>query len=357
MTMVYLKSGTLRMAENKLRSRLRPIQAMVAAALLLLCLACGPTASSTPHPTAGEATADTTAAPVDQPGDETDERPAEKPTAGKKAPAEPTANPVQQPGDETDERPAEEPTAGKEAPEEPTAGKQAPAGPTAAPVEQPGDETEAQRIVREATMEAIQTRHALTPTKDTSNMLRLSVEESACLRSHSPDRRFGKFMDAVRERDLDATKALVSCLTRESALVLLLMNDAGVAPDLSEETWACMDRQTAGIDLNSALGVKHGLDPENSQTLDAFSLAGAAPMAMLICVTDEEYAQNEPRLGADEATRQALRCLSEKTGGILAMIDTSESGDVAARASYDQQVAECTRGSPATHAPEDRRSP
>ena len=224
-------------------------------------------------------------------------------------------------------------------------------------MEQPGDETQAQRTEREATIEAIQTRHALTPTKDTSNMLRLSLEESACLRSHSPDRSFVRFMNAVRERDLNATKALVSCLTRESALVLLLMNDAGVAPDLSEETWACMDRQTAGIDLNSALGVKHGLDPENSQTLDAFSLAGTGPMAMLICVTDEEYAQNEPRLGADEATRQALRCLSEKTGGILAMIDASESNDVAARATYEEQVAECTGKTEATHAPEDGRSP
>ena len=333
--MTYAKSETPRMTKNKLRSPVRPIQAMVAAALLLLCLACGPAASSTPHPTAWEdATADTTAAPVDQPGDETDERPAEKPTAGKKAPAEPTANPVQQPGDETDERPAEEPTAGKEAPAEPTA----------KPVEQPGDETEPQRVVREATIAAIQTEHARTPTKDTSHMFRLSLEESACLRERSPDGRFSKFMRAVTERDLETTKALHHCLTRETAIVLLLMDHGGVAPELSDETWTCINEQTEGIDIKAALALKHGLEPEKPQELDAFTLAGVAPLAMLVCVSDEEFDANRARLGTDADTRRAVRCMAQAAGGLEAMILASMDTDPAASAAYEEEVTKCTAG-------------
>ena len=170
-----------------------------------------------------------------------------------------------------------------------------PATATAAPAsaetrpEQPGDETEAQRVVREATIAAIQTEHALTPTKDTSHMFRLSLEESACLRERSPDGSFSKFMRAVAERDLETTKALHGCLTRETAIVLLLMDHGGVAPELSDETWACINGQTEGIDIKAALALKHGLEPEKPQELDAFTLAGVAPLAMLVCVSDEEF--------------------------------------------------------------------
>ena len=222
-----------------------------------------------------------------------------------------------------------------------------PATPTAAPAsvetrpEQPGDETEAQRVVREATIAAIQTRHALTPTKDTSHMFRLSLEESACLRERSPEGSFSKFMRAVAERDLDTTKALHGCLTRETAIVLLLMNQGGVAPELSDETWTCINGQTEGIDIKAALALKHGLEPEKPQELDAFTPAGVVPLAMLVCVSDEEFDANRARLGTDEDTRQAVRCMAEVAGGLQAMILASMDTDPEASAAYEEKVAGC----------------
>ena len=217
-----------------------------------------------------------------------------------------------------------------------------PAATATAPAEQPGDETEAQRITREATIEAIQTRYALTPAKDTSQMLRLSAEESACLRRYSPDSNFTKFMRAVAERDFETTRTLHSCLTRETTIVLLLMNDQGAAPDLSDDTWACISLQTEGMDMKAALALKHELEPENPSNLDDLALADTAPMAMLVCVSDGEFESNAPRLGADEATRQVLRCMAEATGGVGAMILASRNTSPAAAAAYEAQVAECT---------------
>ena len=207
--------------------------------------------------------------------------------------------------------------------------------------EQPGDETEAQRVVREATIAAIQTEHALTPTKDTSHMFRLSLEESACLRERSPDGSFSKFMRAVAERDLDTTKALHGCLTRETVIVLLLMNHGGVAPELSDETWACINGQTEGIDIKAALALKHGLEPEKPQELDAFTLAGVAPLAMLVCVSDEEFDANRARLGTDEDTRRAVRCVAQAAGGLEAVILASMDTDPATSAAYEEEVAGC----------------
>ena len=276
--MTYAKSETPRMTKNKLRSPVRTIQAMAAAAVLLLCLACGPAAPSTPPPTAGEAA------------------------------ARPTAEP------------------------------------TAASGEQPEEETEAQRIVREATIEAIQTKHALTPTKDTSHMFRLSLEESACLRERSSDGSFSRFMRAVADRDLETTKALHGCLTRETAIVLLLMNQGGVAPELSDETWTCINEQTEGIDMKAALALKHGLEPEKPQELDAFTLTGVAPLAMLVCVSDEEFDANRARLGTEADTRRAVRCMAEAAGGLEAMILARMDTDPAASAAYEEEVTKCTAG-------------
>ena len=210
--------------------------------------------------------------------------------------------------------------------------------------EQPGDETEAQRVVREATIAAIQTRHALTPAKDTSHMFRLSLEESACLRERSPEGSFSKFMRAVAERDLDTTKALHGCLTRETAIVLLLMDNAGLAPELSDETWTCINEQTEGIKIREALALKHGLEPEKPQELDALTLASVAPLAMLICVSDKEFDANRARLGTDEDTRRAVRCMAEAAGGLQAMILASMDTDPEASAAYEEEVTKCTAG-------------
>ena len=205
-----------------------------------------------------------------------------------------------------------------------------------------GDETPERKQTREASIAASQTVTAQFPTTDTSNMYRLSADESACLRERSPEGGYSKLRHALAERDLETTKMLHSCLTSETAVVLLLMNQAGIPPELSENTWSCINDQMEDVDALDALAAKHGMEPTPTQELDRFTLMAAPPIAMLMCVTDEEFAANRDRLGEDSASREALRCVAEATGGLSAMLEASMSQDPQTAATYEEQVAHCT---------------
>ena len=254
---------------------------------------------------------------------------------------EPTAPPTPQP--ET----ATAVSAGAEEPEAEPAGSGTATTAASAATEEPeaepaGDETPEQKQTREASIAASQTVTAQYPIPDTSNMHRLSADESACLRERSPQGGFSRLRHALEERDLETTKMLHSCLTSETAVVLLLMNQAGVPPELSENTWSCINEQMKMVNDLDALAAKHGMEPTATQELDRFTLMAAPSIAMLMCVTDEEFEANRDRLGEDSASREALRCVAEATGGLSAMLEASMSQDPQTTATYEEQVAHCT---------------
>ena len=286
----------------KQRQRRRPSVALTAAlliAVLILLLACG--TAATPEPTAP---------PTPQP---------ERATAVSDATEEPEAEPGGS-GTAT--------TTASAATEEPEA-------------EPAGDETPQQKQTREASIAASQTVTAQYPIPDTSNMHRLSADESACLRERSPEGGFSKLMHAVNNRDLNTTKLLHSCLSTETAVVLLLMNQAGVPPILSENTWSCINEQMATVNAMDALAAKHGMEPSTTQELDRFTLMGAPAIAMMMCVNDEEFEANKDRVGTDTEARLALRCIAASTGGLAAMIKASISNDPDTIANYQAHMALC----------------
>ena len=149
-------------------------------------------------------------------------------------------------------------------------------------------------------------------------------------------------MHAVNNRDLKTTKLLHSCLNTETAVVLLLMNQAGVPPILSENTWSCINEQMATVNALDALAAKHGMEPSATQELDRFTLMGAPAIAMMMCVNDEEFEANKNRLGTDTEARLALRCIAESTGGLAAMIEASISDDPDTIANYQAHIALCS---------------
>ncbi len=143
----------------------------------------------------------------------------------------------------------------------------------------------------------------------------------------------------------ETTAAIVGCLQDENILRLFLTSLVGLTEPFSPETSACIEEGLAPLDVRRLLlpsGAED--DPSNSLALGMIALN-----ASVVCMNDDEWDINAPRLGLRPEDRETSACLFEELGGSAKLVEAMQAASLGAPEGFVSALEACgVEGAPPT---------